>query len=37
VHFGARLLLVKAHANDIQQYSDYKKFHADSKIVSTQE
>ncbi len=37
VHFGARLLLVKAHANDIEQYSDYKKFHADSKIVSTQE
>jgi len=37
VHFGARLLLVKAHANDIERYSDYRKFHADSKIVSTQE
>jgi hypothetical protein len=37
VHLGARLLLVKAHANDIERYSDYKKFHADSRIVSTQE
>jgi len=34
VHLGARLLLLKAHANEIDRYSDYKKFHADSKITS---
>ena len=34
VHLGARLLLLKAHANEIDRYSDYKKFHADSKIIS---
>jgi len=37
VHVGARLLLLKAHANEIDRYSDYKKFHADSKIVSVNE
>jgi predicted RNA-binding protein Jag len=33
VHFGGRLLFVKTKANQIDRYSDYKKFHAESKIV----
>jgi len=33
VHFGARLLFLKAKANQIDRYSDYKKFRAESKIV----
>jgi hypothetical protein len=33
VHFGGRLLFLKAKANQIDRYSDYKKFHVESKIV----
>jgi hypothetical protein len=33
VHIGGRVLFLKAKANQIDRYSDYKKFHAESKIV----
>jgi len=33
VHFGGRLLFLKSKANQIDRYSDCKKFHAESKIV----
>ncbi|HEY7334682.1 MAG TPA: hypothetical protein VH639_07350 [Bryobacteraceae bacterium] len=33
VHFGGRALFLKVKANQIDRYSDYKKFHAESKIV----
>jgi len=33
-HIAARLLVIKARANEIDRYSDYKKFQTDSRIVS---
>jgi hypothetical protein len=37
VHAAGRLLVVKLKANEIDRYSDYKRFRAESKIVSVQE
>lgn len=38
VHFaGHALLFLKFAGNEIDRYTDYKKFHADSKIIATQE
>jgi len=33
-YFSGRLLFFKGNVNQIDRYSDYKKFHADSKIVT---
>jgi len=35
-HISGRLLFFKGNVNQIDRYSDYKKFHADSKIVSVE-
>jgi hypothetical protein len=35
-HFSGRLLFLKGNANQINRYSDYKKFHAESKIVGVE-
>jgi outer membrane biogenesis lipoprotein LolB len=34
---GHALLFLKLKANEIDRYTDYKKFHSDSKLVGTQE
>jgi hypothetical protein len=33
IHVGGRMLFFKAKANEIDRYSDYKKFRVDSKIL----
>jgi hypothetical protein len=35
VHFAGRVLFLKAKSNQIDRYSDYQKFHAESRIVAT--
>ena len=37
VHIAARFLLFKLKANQIERFTDYKKFNAESKIVSIEE
>lgn len=37
VHLGGRFLLLKLRANQIDRYTDYKKFHADSTFVPEQD
>jgi hypothetical protein len=34
---GRALLLVKLKANEIDRYTDYKKFHSESKIVGVEQ
>jgi hypothetical protein len=36
VHFAGRVLFLKAKSNQIDRYSDYQKFHAESRIVATE-
>ena len=35
-HLSGRLLLFKGHVNEINRYSNYKKFHTDSKLVDAE-
>jgi hypothetical protein len=37
VHAAARVLVVKVRENEIDRYTDYKKFHAESTIKIVQE
>jgi len=37
IHMGARFLVLKARASEVERYSDYKKFQAESRIVSVKE
>jgi head-tail adaptor len=37
VHAAGRFLLFKLKANEIERYTDCKKFHAESKITIVQE
>lgn len=36
VHAGGRVLFLRMKANEIERYSDYRKFHTDSKITIVQ-
>jgi hypothetical protein len=36
VHVAGRFLVVKLKANEIDRYTDYKKFHAESTIKIVQ-
>ena len=35
-HLSGRLLFLKGNVNQINRYSDYRKFHAESKIISVE-
>jgi hypothetical protein len=35
-HISGRLLFFKGRVNQINRYSDYRKFHAESKIVGVE-
>ena len=37
IHLGGRLLVLKFKANQVDRYTDWKKFRAESKIITAQE
>jgi hypothetical protein len=37
VHVAGRLLVVKLKANQVDRYTDYRKFHAESKIIGVED